>query len=205
MYDIDDACIRGLHIDGREVFGTHSQRIGNIGDIQIFVMKILIDHLVDPHDPGVVQAGLRSAVCSLLRDHEGRAFQYMFQSAKGVGFQELICGLVAVCGKDAVLLHIAGGGDDGGEGLTACPMLKEGQVFYADYAKPEGFCDEAWKAIYQYAFALSHGAGKEVFYYGDWIRKPGVAICSCNDGLRPVIFKLEATDEESEIDYTPVR
>ena len=58
----------------------------------------------------------------------------------------------------------------GAEGLTACPMLKEGQVFYADYAKPEGFCDEAWKAIYQYAFALSHGAGKEVFYYGDWIR-----------------------------------
>ena len=50
----------------------------------------------------------------------------------------------------------------GAEGLTACPMLKEGQVFYADYAKPEGFCDEAWKAIYQYAFALSHGAGKEV-------------------------------------------
>ena len=24
-------------------------------------------------------------------------------------------------------------------------------------------------------------------------------------GLRPVIFKLEATDEEAEIDYTPVR
>lgn len=36
---------------------------------------------------------------------------------------------------------------------------------------------------------------KETFYYGDWIRKPGVAICSCNDGLRPVIFKLEATEE----------
>lgn len=46
--------------------------------------------------------------------------------------------------------------------------------------------------------------GADVFYYGDWIRKPGVAICSCNDGLRPVIFKLEATDEKSEIDYTPV-
>ena len=51
----------------------------------------------------------------------------------------------------------------GADGLTACPMLKEGQVFYADYAKPEGFCDEAWKAIYQYAFALSHGAEKELF------------------------------------------
>ena len=67
---------------------------------------------------------------------------------------------------------------------------------YADYAKPEGLCDEAWKAIYQYVFALAHGAGNEVFYYGDWIRKPGTAICSCNDGLRPVIFKLETTQEE---------
>ena len=78
----------------------------------------------------------------------------------------------------------------GVEGLGPCPMLREGQVFYADYAKPEGLCDEAWKAIYQYVFALAH---------------PGVAICSCNDGLRPVIFKLEATEEESVIDYTPVR
>ena len=93
----------------------------------------------------------------------------------------------------------------GAEGLGPCPMLREGQVFYADYAKPEGLCDEAWKAIYQYVFALAHGAGKELFYYGDWIRKPGVAVCSCNDGLRPVIFKLEATDETSEIDYEPVK
>ena len=91
----------------------------------------------------------------------------------------------------------------GAEGLTACPMLRQGQVFYADYAKPEGLCDEAWKAIYQYVFALAHGAGDGLFYYGDWIRTPGVAICSCNDGLRPVIFKLEATEQESEIDYTP--
>ena len=93
----------------------------------------------------------------------------------------------------------------GAEGLTPCPMMKEGQEFYADYAKPEGFCDEAWKAIYQYIFALAHGAEKDVFYFGDWIWKPGVAICSCNDGLRPVIFKLEATDNESSMEYTPVR
>jgi uncharacterized repeat protein (TIGR04076 family) len=93
----------------------------------------------------------------------------------------------------------------GVNGLTACPMMKEGQIFYADYAKPEGLCVEAWKAIYQYVFALAHGAGKETFYYGDWIRIPGVAICSCNDGLRPVIFKLEATEEISKISYEPVR
>ena len=91
------------------------------------------------------------------------------------------------------------------EGLTACPMMKEGQVFYADYSKPEDFCDEAWKAIYQYAFALAHGAGSSLFYYGDWIRQPNEAICSCNDGLRPVIMKLEALDEDATINYEPVR
>lgn len=72
-------------------------------------------------------------------------------------------------------------------------------------AKPEGFCDEAWKAIYQYVFALAHGDGKTLFYHGDWIAKPNVAICSCNDGLRPVIMKLEGTDEEAELSYVPVR
>ena len=82
------------------------------------------------------------------------------------------------------------------DGLTVCPLMEEGQVFYANYAKPDGFCDEAWKAIYQYVFALAHGAD-EIWYFGDWIKKPGVAIVSCNDGLRPVIMKLEATDIES--------
>lgn len=93
----------------------------------------------------------------------------------------------------------------GVDGLTPCPMLNVGQVFYADYAMPNGFCDEAWKAIYQYVFALAHGAGNDVFYYGDWIKTPGVAICSCNDGLRPVIFKLEITEQTSKIDYSPIR
>ena len=80
--------------------------------------------------------------------------------------------------------------------LGPCPMMKEGQVFYADYAKPEGFCDEAWKAIYQYVFALSHGADAG-WYYDDWMdpKHKGVAICSCNDGLRPVIIKVERVEE----------
>ena len=89
----------------------------------------------------------------------------------------------------------------GAPGLGPCPMLQAGQVFYGDYAKPEGLCDEA---MYQYVFALAHGAEGGLFYYGDWIGTPGVAICSCNDGLRPVIFKLEATDQEAERSYTPV-
>ena len=80
--------------------------------------------------------------------------------------------------------------------LTTCPYHKAGQTFYADYAKPDDFCDEAWKAIYQYVFALAHGAENTTFYFNDWIKIPGVAICSCNDGLRPVIFKLQTVDTE---------
>ena len=91
----------------------------------------------------------------------------------------------------------------GCKNLSKCPMHKEGDVFFGDYAKPDGLCDEAWKAMYQYVFALSHGGG--IFYYGDWIDKEGVAICSCNDGIRPVIFKIERADKESKLDYTPLR
>ena len=85
--------------------------------------------------------------------------------------------------------------------LVLCPLMKEGQVYYADYAKPEGFYDEAWKAIYQYVFALTSGVNMDSsWYFGDWINEEhkGVAICSCNDGLRPVIIKVERTDEVSE-------
>ena len=83
----------------------------------------------------------------------------------------------------------------GVEGLGACPFLKVGQAFYADWECPEGFCNEAWKAIYQYVFTLANGgAMNEPFYYGDWVKDPGVAICSCNDGIRPVIFKIERED-----------
>ncbi len=80
--------------------------------------------------------------------------------------------------------------------LTACTAMHEGQVFYTDkHRKPDGFCDEAWKAIYQYVFALCHGV--DVWYTENWIDKKhkNVAICSCNDGLRPVIIKVEAIDE----------
>ena len=77
----------------------------------------------------------------------------------------------------------------GAEGLTACPLMKEGQIFYVDYAKPEGFCDGAWIAIHPYVFSLVHGTGNELFYYG----------------LRPVIFKVESAGQDSAMEYEPVR
>lgn len=83
----------------------------------------------------------------------------------------------------------------GDVGIGPCPCHSVGQVYFSDNRKPEGFCDEAWKAIYQYVFALVHGI-QEPFYGGGWIGRPGIAVCSCNDGLRPVIFKLEAMESD---------
>ncbi|EPB3788882.1 hypothetical protein [Campylobacter upsaliensis] len=32
------------------------------------------------------------------------------------------------------------------------------------------------------------------------MKKPGIAINSCNDGIRPVIFKLTRLDSKAQID-----
>ena len=83
----------------------------------------------------------------------------------------------------------------GRPGIGACTLHEEGQVYYCDngWRKPEGLCDSAWKSMMEYVFTLAHGGGN--FYNGFW-NKPNIATISCNDGLRPVIFKLE-TDEEN--------
>ena len=83
----------------------------------------------------------------------------------------------------------------GVEGLTPCGALKDGQVFYSGLGKPDGFCDGAWHAIYPYVFALANGA-KSFWFNDSWVRHDRTAIACCNDGLRPVYFRLEATDEE---------
>ena len=85
-------------------------------------------------------------------------------------------------------------------------MLNGGQELYADSAAPENFCDEAGKATCEYVFALAHGTGNDggLFYHGGAIRKPGLAICSCNNGLAPVISRIERTDRQSVINDTTV-
>lgn len=80
----------------------------------------------------------------------------------------------------------------GNAALDVCPYHKPGQTFLSRAGKqPEGLCDEAWTAFGKYAFALAHGADG---FWPNWIEKRNIAINSCNDGLRPVIFKLEAVD-----------
>ena len=83
----------------------------------------------------------------------------------------------------------------GSQGISPlCPIHKKGQEYYCDngWRKPEGLCDNAWKAMMEYVMTLAHGGGN--FYDGFW-NKPNIATISCNDGLRPVIFKIEVEEE----------
>ena len=79
----------------------------------------------------------------------------------------------------------------GSQGLGICTDHAEGQIFYSNgWQKPDGLCDNAWKSMQEYVITLAHG-GRD--FYGDWLNNPNIAVISCNDGLRPVIFRLEAT------------
>ena len=69
---------------------------------------------------------------------------------------------------------------------SICPNHKEGQIFYYETKKPEGFCTYAWGAIWPFVMALSNHSDFQWLY-----EDPGVAVTTCPDGLRPVIFKLE--------------
>lgn len=82
----------------------------------------------------------------------------------------------------------------GKDGLSPCKRLKPGQVFECGIDCPSGMCATAWKSIHQYIFALQNGA--ETFFFDNWCREPRTAIACCNDGFRPVYFKLETMDEE---------
>lgn len=86
-------------------------------------------------------------------------------------------------------------GKYGADGCGKCTLFEEGQEFYTGNSKPENFCAQAWMDIHHYIFALTHGGGMETFFNGSWVKQPGVAIACCTDGIRPVTFKIEATDE----------
>jgi len=79
-----------------------------------------------------------------------------------------------------------------GDEFGACSMMKEGDVFITRNVfgseMPEGFCVSAWDAIDKLAAVIA-GGGK-VYHNVDRV------VACCNDGYRPVIFMLEAVEEE---------
>ena len=56
-----------------------------------------------------------------------------------------------------------------------------------------GPADEAWAAIDRYLFAFVSGGGD--FFGGRWMKDAKTMIACCNDGIRPVVFKLERIDD----------
>ena len=75
----------------------------------------------------------------------------------------------------------------------ACDV-QVGQVWIANgWEKPEGFCQSAWDTLSPFVLALAHGGSN---FYAGWRKNPRSAMRSCNDGFRPVIFYIEALDEE---------
>ena len=71
-----------------------------------------------------------------------------------------------------------------------CPLFEEGQEFMADIERmPEGFCPGAWTDIFRFVCGLQAGANYS------WVNEPGKVLACCNDGFRPVIFRLERIEE----------
>ena len=75
-------------------------------------------------------------------------------------------------------------------GLVPCPHVEEGMVFICKngWQKPKGLCDNAWKSMMEYVFALSHGA--ENFYDGELKNKKAfIASISCCRSASIVIMQ----------------
>jgi uncharacterized repeat protein (TIGR04076 family) len=87
--------------------------------------------------------------------------------------------------------EILAGTDPGcsARGEAACPLVREGQSWVTDYTcVPEGFCAGAWADLFRFVCGLGAGADYP------WMNEPGVVLACCNDGFRPVIFRLERVD-----------
>ncbi len=77
-----------------------------------------------------------------------------------------------------------------------CEFFKEGQEFIVEnedfFRLMHGkFCAEAWDCISRYVYAALQGGS----IMSGWSKDENVMIACCNDGTRPVVFKLERIDE----------
>lgn len=76
-----------------------------------------------------------------------------------------------------------------------CQRFYDGQEFTVDKEDfltllNGTFCGEAWDCISRYVYAALQGGA----LMRGWTNNEKLMIASCNDGTRPVIFKLERID-----------
>ena len=79
-----------------------------------------------------------------------------------------------------------------------CPYFREGQEFLLEgddfFRMLHGsFCAEAWDCISRYVYAALQGGS----IMRGWTREENVMIACCNDGTRPVVFKIERIDDNA--------
>jgi uncharacterized repeat protein (TIGR04076 family) len=83
------------------------------------------------------------------------------------------------------------------DGIKAgsCPLLNEGDefIYNGQAIMPKGFCQWAWIDIYRSINALSAGGN-----FTPWNNKNNMQIYCCTDGVRPVVFKIEALNDECD-------
>lgn len=81
----------------------------------------------------------------------------------------------------------------------SCPFYEEGQEFiFERYAGVDDFwamgngtqCSEAWDAISRYIYAALQGGA----IMRHWTNDDRIMITCCNDGTRPVVFKIQRMD-----------
>ena len=77
-----------------------------------------------------------------------------------------------------------------------CRMFEVGQEIIVDRHNYNSmingkFCSEAWDAIFRYIYAAIQGGS----IMEGWTNDEKIMIACCNDGTRPVIFKLERIEE----------
>jgi len=72
-----------------------------------------------------------------------------------------------------------------------CSIFEDGQIFISEDwpTKPDGFCERAWPDIRHEVDMVMHRA------QAPWIESEGSTITCCNDGIRPVIFRIERLDD----------
>jgi uncharacterized repeat protein (TIGR04076 family) len=89
--------------------------------------------------------------------------------------------------RDAILADVDPGCSCRGE--AQCTVFEDGQTFLTEYTRmPEGFCPGAWADLFRYVVGLQSGANYP------WMNEPGTVLACCNDGFRPVIFRLERVE-----------
>ena len=72
-----------------------------------------------------------------------------------------------------------------------CPMFEVGERDDFWHMLDGRFCSEAWDCVSRYVYAALQGGS----IMRGWTNDEKMMIACCNDGTRPVIFKIERIDE----------